>query len=200
MTTENNTAALKGLVLCGGHSTRMREDKSQIGYHGMPQWQYLVQLLQAHLPEVYLSCRADQAALYSSYPNVIVDSASGGGPAAGLLSAHALQPQTAWLVLACDLPLISHQSLELLIKERRPDKAATTFISPVNELPEPLVAIWEPAGLISLQKNVEEGRNCPRKTMLANDLHLLQNPVPMEQFNANTPEEKILGFKNLGIS
>ena len=39
MTIQDNIPALKGLVLCGGFSTRMQEDKSRIDYHGVPQWQ-----------------------------------------------------------------------------------------------------------------------------------------------------------------
>lgn len=197
MTTPDNKTPLKGLVLCGGFSTRMQEDKSIISYHGMPQWQYLVTLLQSLLPEVYISCREDQQEHFAGYPNLVPDSVPFGGPSAGLLSAHALQPETAWLVLACDLPLLSKQSLELLIAQRDATKAATTFVSPVNDLPEPLIAIWEPAGLHSLLENVTAGKNCPRKTMLNSNIALFKNPYAAEQFNANTPEEKAEALKDL---
>ncbi|MDR6565721.1 molybdopterin-guanine dinucleotide biosynthesis protein A [Chitinophaga ginsengisegetis] len=197
MTITGNNAPLKGLVLCGGFSTRMQEDKSSINYHGMPQWQYLVTLLQSLLPEVYISCREDQQEHFAGYPNLVPDSVPFGGPSAGLLSAHALQPETAWLVLACDLPLLSKQSLELLIAQRDATKTATTFVSPVNNLPEPLIAIWEPAGLQALLENVTAGKNCPRKTMLNNDIALFKNPYAAEQFNANTPEEKAEALKDL---
>ncbi|MBS0026363.1 NTP transferase domain-containing protein [Chitinophaga sp. 22321] len=199
MTTQDNPATLKGLVLCGGHSTRMQEDKSNIAYHGMPQWQYLVSLLQSFLPEVYISCRPEQVPGFSAYPNLVPDNVPFGGPSAGLLSAHALQPATAWLVLACDLPLLSKQSLELLIRSRNTTTAATTFVSPVNQLPEPLIAIWEPAGLAMLQENVTAGKNCPRKTMLSTTITLLENPYATEQFNANTPEEKAEVLSNLRL-
>lgn len=190
MTTANNKAPLKGLVLCGGFSTRMHEDKSDIAYHGVPQWQYLVTLLQSFLEEVYVSCRPEQQAHFAAHPLLIPDNVPHDGPSAGLLSAHALQPATAWLVVACDLPLLSRQSLELLIQARSPQKSATSFISPFNDSPEPLIAIWEPAGLQTLQQNVLNGKNCPRKTLLNSEVALLQNPFATEQFNANTPEEK----------
>jgi molybdopterin-guanine dinucleotide biosynthesis protein A len=199
MTTQDNTTPLKGLVLCGGFSTRMQEDKSSIAYHGMPQWQYLVTLLQSFLKEVYISCREEQQENFSAYPHLVPDSVPFGGPSAGLLSAHALQLDTAWLVIACDLPLLSKQSLALLIQSRDTTKAATTFISPFNNLPEPLIAIWEPAGLTALQQNVSAGKNCPRKTMLNTDIALLQNPYADEQFNANTPAEKAEVLSNLGL-
>nr|WP_295873090.1 NTP transferase domain-containing protein [uncultured Chitinophaga sp.] len=195
--TENNNAPLKGLVLCGGQSTRMQENKSRINYHGMPQWQYLADLLTACGLETYLSCRTDQQTDFDGYSRLIPDSVPYGGPSAGLLSASQLQPGAAWLVLACDLPLIGRKSLELLIQERDAQQSATAFISPVNDLPEPLIAIWEPAGLRALYENVAAGKNCPRKTLLNTNIRLLHNPYAAEQYNANTPEEKAAAMQQV---
>jgi molybdopterin-guanine dinucleotide biosynthesis protein A len=177
---------MKGLILCGGRSTRMQQDKSTIAYHGMPQWQYLYNLLQSLVPEVYLSCRADQQPDFTDHIPVITDSVPGAGPIVGLLSAHAAFPDDAWLVLACDLPLISLQSLSFLVHARQPEKDATAFLSSFNNSPEPLIAIWEAKGL-ELLKN--SGKSCPRKALLQADVLILENPYPTEQFNANTPEE-----------
>lgn len=187
---------MKGLILCGGLSTRMQQDKSNIAYHGVPQWQYLYNLVQSFMPEVYISCRKDQ-----QFPDdipLIRDSVTGSGPSTGILSAHAAFPESAWLVLACDLPLISEQSLRLLLSARDPAKNATSFISDFNDSPEPLIAIWEPSGLELLQERVTAGMNCPRKTLLQADIVLLKNPHAAEQFNANTPEEMQSAKEQLG--
>jgi len=189
MITVSKPAPLKGLILCGGKSTRMQQDKSQLAYHGQPHWQYLLQLLQEFVPQVYLSCRPEQVDQFQGYPHIITDSVEGAGPAAGLLSAYAAQPAIAWLVLACDLPLISRQSLAALLHARNPDKAATSFNSHFNNSPEPLIAIWEPAALATLQQNFAMGKNCPRKTLLGCDVLVLENVNAAEQFNANTPAE-----------
>lgn len=175
----------------------MQQDKSSIAYHGRPQWQYLYELLQELVPEVHLSCRPDQQAVFGNTAPLIPDSMPNGGPATGLLSAAAAFPGTAWLVLACDLPLISHQSLQHLIAFRNPQMAATAFVSPVNQLPEPLIAIWEPAGLAVLEQSVASGKQCPRKALLQTDIQLLENPYAGEQFNANTPEEMQEALKTL---
>ncbi|MBW8685631.1 NTP transferase domain-containing protein [Chitinophaga rhizophila] len=191
-------APLKGLILCGGRSTRMKQDKSQIAYHGMPQWEYLYYLVQAVIPEVYVSCREEQRDTLRTGIPVITDNVAGAGPSVGLLSAHAAHPEAAWLVLAVDLPLISEQSLNYLVSNRQADKDATSLISPFNQLPEPLIAIWEPSGLALLEKNFGEGRNCPRKTLLNADILQLENPFSVEQFNANTEEEMSEASRKLG--
>ncbi|WPQ63756.1 NTP transferase domain-containing protein [Chitinophaga sancti] len=177
-------SGLYGLILCGGRSLRMQQDKSQLDYHGVPQWQYLYQLLAPLTEKVFLSCRADQQ-LDTALP-VITDSVGDAGPATGILSAHAAFPENAWLVLACDLPLISAQSLELLVASRDISKEATAFISSFKQSPEPLMTIWETAGL----KRLDAEKGCPRKTLLKADIALIENPFAIEQFNANTPSEK----------
>lgn len=178
-------ATLNGLILCGGRSLRMQLDKSQLDYHGMPQWQYLYNLLQPLTNKVFLSCREDQD-LHTDFP-LIIDSVEGAGPSTGILSAYKAFPEAAWLVLACDLPLLSAHSLELLIQSRDERKEATAFISSFKQSPEPLITIWEPAGLKRL---LEGGNTCPRKTLMQADIHLIENPFATEQFNANTPEER----------
>lgn len=182
-------SGLYGLILCGGRSLRMQQDKSQLDYHGVPQWQHLYKLLAPLTKKVYLSCRADQQ-LDTELP-VITDSVGDAGPATGILSAFKAFPDKAWLVLACDLPLVSEQSLSLLVENRNPGKEATAFISSFKQSPEPLMTIWETAGLKRL--DIEKG--CPRKTLLKADIALLENPFAIEQFNANTPLERAEAMK-----
>lgn len=180
---------LYALVLCGGFSKRMQTDKFLITYHdNIPQWLYLHNLLKPLVDKVFISCRNDQVGHFEGYP-VIEDKIEGSSPSVGLLSAHKTHPEAAWLVIACDLPLLTDQSLKLLINERDSIKYATSFISPENDLPEPLIAIWEPKGLQALKENFESGLNCPRKTLINNNIKLIYNDLPHEQLNANTPEE-----------
>ena len=192
MISDNN---LKGLVLCGGHSMRMRYDKSNIVYREQPQWQYLVSMLRNFLPEVYISCREAQS--FPGWPQLITDSVEGSGPSVGLLSAHARFPEASWLVLACDLPLISRESVAYLLENRRRGKAATAFLSPFNNRPEPLIAIWEKSGLQQLTVDYKNGKGCPRKTLQNVDVAIIDNPYADEQFNANTPEEMLEALAKL---
>ncbi len=74
MTSDNN---LKGLVLCGGRSKRMQQDKSNIGYYGVLQWQHLRDLLQSFLPEVWLFVALTRI----SRQQVITDGIESAGPA-----------------------------------------------------------------------------------------------------------------------
>ncbi|POY36318.1 molybdenum cofactor guanylyltransferase [Solitalea longa] len=190
MILNENKTPLNALILCGGYSRRMQMDKFVISYHqNIPQWLYLYDLVKPLVNDVYISCRTDQKQVFLGDYKLIEDAIEGSGPSIGLISAHQLLPDAAWMVIACDLPLLTDQSLRYLIEKRDQQKSATSFISPVNNLPEPLIAIWEPSGLNLLTENVADGLNCPRKTLLSTEIELLVNQMPDEQLNANTPEE-----------
>ena len=81
-----------GLVLSGGKSTRMGKDKGLITYHGVPQREYLYQLLEKVCERTFISIREEQASEVSSAVNTIVDEDVFKGPFDGILSAHNKYP------------------------------------------------------------------------------------------------------------
>jgi molybdopterin-guanine dinucleotide biosynthesis protein A len=107
------------------------------------------------------------------------------------MSAFKLLPNVAWLVIACDLPLLDDATLQFLIAQRDESKLATTFQSPFDGLPEPLITIWEPASTSVLQTAAAEGFSCPRKILIRNSdrVKILVPPDADALMNANTPED-----------
>lgn len=184
------SAPLYGLLLSGGASQRMRQDKAALDYRGEPQLLRAWRLLSALTEQAFVSVRDNQRhdPLRAQLPQ-LVDSYEAIGPAAGLLSAQRAHPQAAWLVLACDLPLLDEGTLRQLIEARDPAADATAFSSRHDGLPEPLCAIWEPSSHALLQQRYEQGSYCPRKALMQSRLVLL--PAPGDALdNVNTPEER----------
>jgi molybdenum cofactor guanylyltransferase len=194
-------APVYGLVLAGGRSSRMRTDKAALRYQGRSQLERALTLLRALLPRSFVSIRADQVhdPLRTRFEH-IVDRHENVGPIAGLLAAQAAHPQAAWLVLACDLPLLDAASLENLLRERAPERPATAYRSSHDGLPEPLCAIYEPASAAPLAAHLAAGRNCPRKFLLSVDTKLIDEPNPRALDNINTPEEHAQAMTALGES
>ncbi|TLF40379.1 molybdenum cofactor guanylyltransferase [Maribacter aurantiacus] len=179
-----------GLVLSGGKSTRMGQDKGLISYHGVPQREYLYRLLEDVCDKTFMSVRHDQQGDIPPTLNTILDKDEFRGPYNGLLSAHKEYPGVAWLVLACDLPLIDKESLMELIGKRDTKKMATAFAQRENPLPEPLCAIWEPEALRTSIAYLEAGNGtCPRKFLINNDVLLVFPKRPEVLLNANSQEE-----------
>ena len=185
------SAPLHGLVLAGGRSSRMGRDKAALEYAGRSQLERAFALLDPLVSRCFVSVRADQQhdPLRARFPQ-LVDAAPGvEGPAAGILSALRAHPQSAWLVLACDLPFLDAGTLQHLIARRDPTRTATAFRSSHDGLPEPLCAIYEPAARSALEAFVAGGRICPRKFLIQSDALLLDQPRAESLDNVNTPTE-----------
>ena len=183
-------AKLYGLVLSGGKSTRMGTDKGLIEYHGVPQREYLYNLLSQVCENTFISLREEQEDELPAAMKTIVDLNEFKGPYNGLLSAHKKYPDVAWLVLACDLPLMDLDALKELISQRDSVKEATAFALKENPLPEPLCAIWEPHALQQSITYLESGNGtCPRKYLINHDTKLVFPKYENVLLNANSEED-----------
>ncbi len=180
----NNPKKLHGLILAGGFSKRMGQDKALINYHGKPQIKFLFDLLTECCDSVFISKRNDQTSTDHSYINDDL-SFEGGGPLVGILSAMKAHPDASWLVMACDLPFVTQEALQLLIQQRDPSKLATAFKSTHDQLPEPLCAIWESHAYERILDLFKEGMHCPRKMLIKNDIKLLDQKNPRWLDNVN---------------
>jgi molybdenum cofactor guanylyltransferase len=193
------TPPLKSLILVGGKSQRMGVDKAALNYHGKPQRQILVDILRGCKTPPHVSCRAEQAVdfrenLATEDVPIIADTFLELGPLGAILSAFRHDPNAAWLVVACDLPLLDAETLAFLIKNRNLSAIATAFKSPQSEdsFPEPLITIWEPRAYPVLLSFLAQGISCPRKVLINSDIELLDVPNIDALMNVNTPEERAL--------
>ncbi|WP_240906636.1 MULTISPECIES: NTP transferase domain-containing protein [Komagataeibacter] len=200
------TAELYGLVLAGGESRRMGQDKAAQSYDGRPQLARAFDQLERHVARCFVSIRPDQDhdPLRASYPCIMdrqeIKDMLGGGPMVGVLSAHMAYPDVAWLVVACDLPMLDDMTLAVLVNERNADLAATAYLSESDGLPEPLCTIWEPATLAALDKQAVNQKIRPRQMLTHSTVRLLEVKKTGALENINAPDERDRVLKRLGCS
>ncbi|MGB5317010.1 MAG: molybdenum cofactor guanylyltransferase [Robiginitalea sp.] len=179
-----------GLVLAGGQSRRMGMDKGKLLYHDKPQREYLYDQMEPLCTRVFLSIRPEQQEDIPPGLNFILDENQYKGPFNGLLSAHHAFPEAAWLVVACDLPLVNQKVLKYLVDRRDRRALATAFATHKSKLPEPLAAIWEPHGLKTAESYMQSAKSsCPRKFLINEDTFLVFPEDDLWLANANEPEE-----------
>ncbi len=197
-----NLTPLFGLVLVGGQSRRMGAPKWALEYHGEPQAARTARLLAGVCAHVFVSVAdPDDPAARLPGVDVIPDAVSFRGPAAGIVSALAAHPDAAFLVVACDLPLLDAATLAALVDARDPARLATAFRSPRDASPEPLCAIWEPTARAGLLAGAEAGAACPRRFLMRDTppgVLLIDAPDPAALANANTPEDRAAILADLG--
>ncbi len=190
MELKDNKASVKlqALILIGGRSKRMGQDKSLLDYHGKPQWQYLVTLLEKHVEKVYISIRDKKQDI--KYPDTITDEIAGLGPFGAIFTALKMYPDKAFLVLATDLPFVDEKLIEKLVSSRDSRKNATALKGITKDYPEPLLCIWEPAAFPTLQKffkkeiykPIQVLKDMPIHTIYV-DNHFLQNINTIEEYH-----------------
>ena len=181
-------APIQGLVLAGGKSTRMGKDKGVLNFFGKNQRDVAIELLEKNRLKTYLSVREEQEI---SIEHKITDKFVGLGPFGAICSAFQENPDVAWLVIATDLPFVTDEVIQLLLKHRNPSKIATTIKGKDKQFPEPLITIWEPKSYTLLLNYMAQGYSCPRKVLINSDVEIVEIDDSFIR-NINTPEE----FKN----
>ena len=181
---------VNGLILAGGKSRRMGQDKALLDRGGQSQLAYLAGLLDKKVERVFVSTRADQKddGERRKYAQ-IVDRYDDMGPLAGILSAMEEHPDSDWLVVACDLPNITGETITHLLKNCSADHPFTAYVSSHDGLPEPLCAIYRAGSIAIMRRFADEGIYCPRKILIRSDTFLLEQADPGSLDNVNTPDD-----------
>jgi len=186
----STSPTLKVLILAGGKSRRMKQDKSLLSYKdGKPHPIYLANLCTDLGYEVFLSrAKSEDDDFLYGIP-VLKDRIEDIGPIAGLEAAFHQSGESAWLLLACDLPFINRACIEHLMNNRDKTALATIYQLPHKSMPEPLMAIYEP-NIIPYLTNCIENKRYAFMCMLENEVI---KRIPLEDaqqaFNVNTPED-----------
>ncbi len=102
-----------GIIMAGGKSSRMGEDKGLMIYKGNPMISYPLSVLQGICGEIIISTNNIE---YSRFGYRLIDDAIKGiGPIGGLYSSLMASKNEWNLVVACDMPFVSESFLRELI-------------------------------------------------------------------------------------
>ena len=186
---DRDSVPILGLVLAGGHSTRMGIDKSMIVHQGVHMYAFAQKKLRMIGLEVYLSCRADQAVQFQD-SQIIPDSVPVKGPISGLVSAFRKKNRCAWLVIPIDMPFLSSEFINNeLIGNRNPLRHATVIKIKGQSLLQPLVAIYEPASFPILMKEFNRENYSLTKILKNLNIELVEVDDTVVMANLNFPHD-----------
>ena len=188
---QEKIAPIKGLVLVGGKSTRMGHDKSELDYFGKPQKEVAKELLENNNLKTFYS--VEKA---TNNVNEISDKFYNLGPFGGICSAFQKDPNSAWFVLATDLPFVNNKVIEFLLNHRNPSKVATAIKGKTKQFVEPLITIYEPKAYPILLQYLAQGYSCPRKMLINSDVEIVEIDDGLIR-NVNTPEEFEMAIKEI---
>lgn len=137
--------ALRGLILCGGKSSRMGSDKGLLQINQVRWADYAKSKLEKYTAGSYVSIHSSQMQKYSQalQPNqYIVDVYENIGPLAGLLSAHKIHPSFDFFVLACDMVQVSDALMAKLYQSYIHTEGRHIVVYKNDTFYEPLMGIY----------------------------------------------------------
>ena len=149
---------LYGLVVCGGESSRMGNDKSLLIYHQKPQREYVYEMLQSICREVFISCNEEQFTEMDNRLPYIPDLQlyKNTGPMAALLTAFSCFPNNDFIICGCDYPFISEIELNDFLSSLKKNRIASAFYNIEEDLYEPLLALYTSDCCSLIEKQFKE--------------------------------------------
>ncbi len=180
------TGKLYGLVLAGGRSSRMGQDKARLCWHGQPLYRHIISLLtQAGVDHVLLSGSGFAKELTDRAVICLDDVFPGRGPLGGIHAAVGyLNDNDRLLAIPVDMPLMPVGAIKTLARQQQ-----TCSFSGFN-LPVLLHVTKESRQVINRLVNSDDRKNYALWRLLQ-QLGSQSLPTTMADYfvNANTPEQ-----------
>lgn len=143
-----------GIILSGGKSLRMGTEKGMVQWNGKPLIEYSMDALRLVCDQMVISS-ANDCYSYLRLP-IIKDEIENCGPLGGIYSCMKAFPSDIYLVISCDVPLISsYLFLDLL---ENLEGADVSIPLEENGKKQPLVAAYSNHCFESIRGELLEGR------------------------------------------
>ena len=151
-------AEVTAIILAGGESQRMGEDKAHLPVQGRTLIEFILNQLRPHFSEILLSARSE-----ADFPGlgvrVIADKEPGRGPLMGIASAIAASANDLNFVQACDIPYIDLT----IVKQLLDNSADVEVVMPQTPTGfyEPLFAVYRRSALSAMNEILAHERGKP---------------------------------------
>src|SRR5699024_1215750 len=144
-----------GILLAGGKSRRYGTPKAFAEINNTYFYEYIYQLLHNTCDEVIIVTREEFIHCFNRAEHVIVDieKCKGCGSLVRMYSAMIESLAFQYIFLLCDMPLLEHTAIELLLENHQQD----IIIVQVNSNLQPLVSVWNREILLFIDRALNQG-------------------------------------------
>ncbi len=156
----HDRAPVVGCVLIGGKSRRMGQPKHLLMRDQKTWLAHTVERLMEVCSDVVI-CGSGEIPETLSHHQRLPDPPDVKGPLAGMLAAMRWQPNTRWLVAACDLPHLSVEALNWLLSQSKPGIWGVVPQLAGSPGLEPLLAYYDGRCRRLFEILVAQGNYCP---------------------------------------
>ena len=188
---------ISGIVLAGGKSSRMGEDKGLMQLSEKPMVAHVIDQLRPCVEEVLLIANRPQYEQFGC--RVLPDLVKAVGPMGGIYTGLKDSPTHYSFFVSCDMPFITSAAVNYLIEQAA---GAQITVATMHGQLQPLFGLYNKTCIPMLEQSIKEGR-CKLQQLILEAEHQL---VPMDSLaaqhnllfeNINTPQEFSLALTNL---
>lgn len=174
-----------GIILAGGRSSRMGQDKALMEINGIPMLQHLANLLKECSQEIIIASNNEQHHLFGDVG--VRDNYKDSGPMAGIEAGLSIARNSQCIVLSCDTPFVTSSILSALTSKN----SKHALIARCKDQTHPLIGIYSASTLPTIRSFLEEKQLKMRALLVALNADYEQFPDELERafININTQEE-----------
>jgi molybdopterin-guanine dinucleotide biosynthesis protein A len=190
-----NKMEATAIIMAGGKSMRMGQDKSMLLVNGEPVIKHIFEQLCSHFNQVLIS--SDDISGYSFLGvEVVGDEVTGKGPLMGIASALKASVNQVNFVIACDIPEVDISFVRQMVRESKGFDAVVPQTRPSQY--EPLFAVYNKSALAAIDKAIalENYRIiAPLKDCKVNYINLASGQQ-LKNLNTRKDYHKFIGNNN----
>jgi molybdenum cofactor guanylyltransferase len=143
------------IIMAGGDSRRMGEDKSMLPLGGQPLIKRIYDQIRPHFDQIIISTNAPEKHGFLG-AEIVSDKVSSQGPLMGIFSALEASANEANLVVACDIPRVDMALVKRMIRERCGADIVVPRYSQGRI--EPLFGVYCRSALTAINQTLEAGK------------------------------------------
>lgn len=190
------------IILAGGKSSRMGEDKALMRFGDRPLLQRVVDELRPHFEDLILVTNHPEQHLHLPDIRIVTDVEPGQGPLGGIFAGLLASRGAHNLVVGCDMPFLNHLLLDYLWSLRT---WGDVVVPLTHEALAPICAVYDRAVLPTIADALHAGERrvmglYPRLKVhyVREDELLPYDPDLRSLRNLNTPEDYRAALTTLG--
>ena len=177
---------LTAIILAGGESSRMGQDKGLMLLDGKPMIQHIIEAVESIVDDIIIIAHHNGYESFG-YP-VYQDLIKNKGPLGGIYTGLHYSSSKKNIVLSCDVPLLTKKLIQLLIKESE----GFDVTVPINngEI-HPLIAVYSSSCIAVFKKELEKGHLKVKEALEKVNLNVVDtNQVDRQIFtNINSKDD-----------
>ncbi|BDS09884.1 molybdenum cofactor guanylyltransferase [Aureispira anguillae] len=181
-----NKKQLTAVILAGGKSQRMGEDKAFLMFQQQTFIEHIIHAVQPLVTEVVIigAVHKYKQLGLTVYKDKIADQ----GPVGGIHTALSIVKTPYLLVLSCDIPLVSTQLLQYLIENSLP---CDVNVMTIRDKHQPLTALYKRTCLSVFEHALEQQQLKLQALFEQMEVHKIPCPLPLISCleNINTPKD-----------